>query len=613
MRISGIRAENIPPIDYFQVDSLSDLVVLAGPNGVGKTRLVEQLLAHLQAPTPDKGVALTLDSTCKEERETWGQARLTTQLPADAAKLTAGLQRSRRRSNWRSSVLNFESDRSIQQVKPYKFDWVMTNPYEEEIAWSTTFGGIKDRFQDTVNSMFRLIENQKRRIANRAVQLRKKGKDTMKLRFADPMNPFKETFSQLVGPKSLVDPNPQHQNLEYELDGQVLPFNSLSSGEREVVNIAFDFLLRGPQDCIVFFDEPDLHLHPELSYKLIRTLQRIGSNNQFFLCTHSPDIISSALEQSVIIMAPTKKNAGSSTPENQAHVISETDETNQALRLLGHSIGVISLGKKLVLIEGTQSSLDKQTYGAITGDRYPTLVLVPSEGKDLIRSFEMVADRVLAQTLWGVEFFMLCDGDSNPQDPKKKDVQDVAKRKLRVLDRYHLENYFLDEKVWEQVFRGLDSEDSWLCSHAKIRQKLNEIARGVVSHSVALGISAGVRQKVGNLSIIPKHCHRKRLDELCALVTKRVELETHRVQEALKIEVISKDISARFQHIEKSLEQDSEDWKKYLPGRPILHQFLQSAKLDMGRGKRLYIKAARASSQNPFEEIEKIFEEFDAF
>lgn len=36
---------------------------------------------------------------------------------------------------------------------------------------------------------------------------------------------------------------------------------------------------------------------------------------------------------------------------------------NRALRLLGQSIGIVALGKRIVLIEGADSSLDKQTYG----------------------------------------------------------------------------------------------------------------------------------------------------------------------------------------------------------------------------------------------------------
>ena len=51
MRLSQIVAENIPPLKGFSVDQLSDVVVFAGPNGVGKTRLVNTLLQRPQIIT----------------------------------------------------------------------------------------------------------------------------------------------------------------------------------------------------------------------------------------------------------------------------------------------------------------------------------------------------------------------------------------------------------------------------------------------------------------------------------------------------------------------------------------------------------------------------------
>ena len=289
----------------------------------------------------------------------------------------------------RSSILQFESDRTIQNLQPYAFTWDVTDPMDEELGWNFSFQGWKNRWQDTVHSMYRLIEHQKQSIANRAVQLRKEGKGEMKLEFDDPMTRFKEVFSQLLAPKTLADPSARRQALEYECDGQIFDVSTLSSGEREVVNIAFDFLLRQPTDCIVFFDEPELHLHPELSHRLIRTLQGIGSRNQFVLSTHSPDVITASLDKSVVFVSPPRLETATQAPANQAIPVTEDDETNQALRLLGQSIGIIALGKKLVLIEGEHSSLDKDVYGSIVRDRYPDLVMVPSGGRHVLQSFEL--------------------------------------------------------------------------------------------------------------------------------------------------------------------------------------------------------------------------------
>jgi len=94
----------------------------------------------------------------------------------------------------------------------------------------------------------------------------------MPLDFQYPLEKFEQAFTKLLPGKVLEKlNNEQSHTLMYKTNGVILPLTSLSSGEREVVSIVFDFLIRDPKDCIIVFDEPELHLHPELSYRLLRT------------------------------------------------------------------------------------------------------------------------------------------------------------------------------------------------------------------------------------------------------------------------------------------------------------------------------------------------------
>ena len=88
---------------------------------------------------------------------------------------------------------------------------------------------------------------------------------------------------------------------------------------------------------------------------LIQTLQTIGSRNQFFLSTHSPDIISASLDRSVVFVSPPRDEPGGE-PSNQAILVSEDDNTHQALRLLGQSIGIVALGRRRPPLEGAWGS-----------------------------------------------------------------------------------------------------------------------------------------------------------------------------------------------------------------------------------------------------------------
>src|SRR5437868_11962745 len=323
MRLSAIKAQNIKPIEVFEVSALTDVVVLAGPNGVGKSRLVATVLQHLRTFS-ESGVTLQIEATTVGEEEIWGKKSIDTGIPGDRPLLRKLLQQNQKRRRFQSSILNFDSSRSIENIQPYAFSWDFSDPWNEQVGWDMTWSTLKNRFQDTLHAIFRKVHSLENDIARKARDLQRQGESKMALDFEDPLSPFKEVFSQLLSPKVLHDADIKNQRLTYNSDGQTFGLDSLSSGEKEVLNITFDFLLRAPSHCVVFFDEPELHLHPELSYRLLNTLRSIGVRNQFILCTHSPEIISASLDQSVIFIAPKKADGG-----NQAIVVKEDDQTNQ--------------------------------------------------------------------------------------------------------------------------------------------------------------------------------------------------------------------------------------------------------------------------------------------
>jgi ABC-type cobalamin/Fe3+-siderophores transport system ATPase subunit len=606
VRLTGIKANDVKPIEKFEVSELSDVVVFAGPNGVGKSRLVEQLLQHLQNPRPGN-IAVTVEATTPKEKKIWGKDMLDTSKAEDGPLLQRALQQSRlKRKNFQSSILYFESDRSIQQVAPFQFTWDFPDPWEEQLDWNFGWSGLKNRFRDTLHAIFRKIKSLENDIAQKALELKKGGAETMALDFADPLIPFKEAFSQLLAPKVLQDADVKGQRLTYSLDGQTFGIDSLSSGEREVLNITFDFLLRSPSHCIIFFDEPELHLHPELSYRLLNTLRSIGTRNQFVFCTHSPDIISATLEQSVVFIAPKKGNT------NQAIAVREDDETNQALRLLGHSIGIVALGKKLVLIEGEKSSLDKQTYGSLLKNRFPGLVLVPVGGKHAVQNFSSAISDVLDKTLWGVEFFMLCDGDTAAFGINEADLTKRSGGRLRVLSRYHLENYFLDEAILVEVFAPMEPEGSWLRDPISIRKTLRELAAPLVSYAIALAVSKRLRVAIGNLDAMPKSCHDCKPEELATLITKAVSGERERFERELDEPALKTMVMKEQESLQKLLDADNDEWKARIPGKVLLAKFAAQAKIDPPRLKNLYLGIAAKSDPNPFQEIVNIFQDFDS-
>jgi predicted ATPase len=59
------------------------------------------------------------------------------------------------------------------------------------------------------------------------------------------------------------------------------------------VKVAFDLIWKQIRHSVILVDEPELHLHPTLAFRLTETLKLLGEGtNQLILFTHSSDLIS---------------------------------------------------------------------------------------------------------------------------------------------------------------------------------------------------------------------------------------------------------------------------------------------------------------------------------
>ena len=605
MKIKKITATDIPPIKNFMADDLKDLVVIAGPNGAGKTRLVQHMLGAFRSSgwmvhgPHMPGLSVIIEATDPSEQDAWHTPELDTTIAEQAATLHNYLLQNRRRRNFRNSILYYESNRTVQQVQPLEFQFEMPDPWEESISWDIALGGLNNRWQDTQHAIFKKLENQRTSISSRAIQLRNQGHEVMKLAFNDPMIPFNEAFSKLLGPKTFAKPEIRNQRLMYMDEGIQFDIASLSSGEREVLGIVFDFILRKPSHCIVFFDEPELHLHPELLSRLIATLRSVGESNQFILITHSAELISSSLDDSVIFLTPPKEDGG-----NQAVKIEPMGDVAEALHQLGQSVGIVSLGKKIVLIEGSDASLDKKTYGQIIKDEFPELVLLPSSSKNTLSSFDTIVSQVLNKSLWGVRFFMLADRDVTGSTPS------IETDHFRMLNRYHLENYFLDAEILCRCFDGMADEGSWLHSVEEIEKRLREIARSQLGYAVSLVVSKKLCDATGNVSVKPKGCHKMDMVTLVDAFSEKAKTERQRVTTALHDDHVRQLVQHTYKELENLLKTPVDDWKITFPGKCVLLPFCGIAGVKDNHLKNLYVQKSRETDNNPFQEIIDIFSSF---
>lgn len=605
MRIKKISLENVMPIEKFHVDDLSDLVVIAGQNGAGKTRLMKNLISKFENPQITN-VNFEIEPTNDYERNLFTKGRLPqerctigTESKEDQGILHKIIREEKNRRNYYSSIIYFESDRSYINKSGMNFNFgYKTDPYDERVASSLTINGLKGRWNDTLNSIFKKVHMQDGEIAKKAWELQKSGMAAMPLDLEDPLDPFKRVFFELLGPKELDSVDLPEQKLMYRINDNLLSIDTLSSGEIEALRLAFDFLLRNPSDCIVFIDEPELHLHPELLRRLISSLRSIGNNNQIFLVSHSPEIISSSLEDTVIFIK-SKSEEG----ENQAILLRKDQQDSDLIQDLGQSIGVISLGKKIVVIEGDDASLDKFTYMSLLKNRFPNLVLLPGGGRESVQKLDRVTNKLISKAIWSVEFYMLADRDAF------FDTSGQTKN-FKLLPRYHLENYFLDSSVIAECFREMEGAGSWLCDPEKIEIKLQEIASKQISYAVALVAAAYFRKKVGDISLMPKGCDKLYKEDLITAISTRTSSELNKISSHLSQLDVIDFVGKKYDEFQSKIDSGSADWRYEFPCKQIFRTFCGLVNMPEGRMKNLYLKRIDEVNPHPMQEIIDIFAEF---
>jgi len=86
-------------------------------------------------------------------------------------------------------------------------------------------------------------------------------------------------------------------------EGRRLPVENLSSGEKQLLILLTQALLREDEPVVYVADEPELSLHVSWQENLLLSLRQIASQSQIIVATHSPDIVGTFRDR-VIDLAP---------------------------------------------------------------------------------------------------------------------------------------------------------------------------------------------------------------------------------------------------------------------------------------------------------------------
>ncbi len=235
------------------------------------------------------------------------------------------------------------------------------------------------------------------------------------------------------------------------------PYDNLSSGEKEVVDIILDLIVKTPEynDTVFCIDEPELHLNTAIQRKLLIEIEKlIPDNCQLWVATHSIGFLRALQEElkdKSQILDFSEKDYFEGT--QLLEPIKPTRQNWQRIfsTALEDLTGLIA-PKKIVYCEGRadpalgglEQGLDANVYNSIFEEEFGDTLFVSSGGTET-QSYAALALRVVSKAFSGVSIFLLKDRDG------MSDVDRSAFLALsvnnRMLKRHEIENYLLDKEI----------------------------------------------------------------------------------------------------------------------------------------------------------------------
>ena len=124
-------------------------------------------------------------------------------------------------------------------------------------------------------------------------------------RMFTPLRSYEITVNSFLNDKKTADSFLDEKSVKVDKDGQLKIESSshqnldplvLSSGEKQILILLTEALLRVDDPVVYIADEPELSLHITWQEKLLRSLVELGGQMQVIVATHSPDIIGRFME-----------------------------------------------------------------------------------------------------------------------------------------------------------------------------------------------------------------------------------------------------------------------------------------------------------------------------
>ncbi len=415
------------------------LVVLCGPNGVGKSSLIDAL--RIWHGTHGSAHGWTQDEPyyrkVGDAPTDWGsmvEVTFSEDTPADPRKLIYARSAYRHEPDFRIDALRRQGDlfTAPTSMRMIDSEVKVSDNYQRLVSATLddVYGGAFDDLS--------IAELRDRRIGHIRSVLVRLFPD---LNLQGPGDP--------VGGGTFLFEKGTSRGFEYK---------NLSGGEKAAFDLVLDLAIKSASydDTVFVIDEPELHMNPRLQGTLLEELMSIvGERGQLWVATHSVGMMRKA------------QQLWSSDPESVAFLDFDGHDFDTPVsvtpvrpnRQFWSSLLAVALGDvaglvapdHVVLCEGrpathanpARAEFDARCYRAIFAAEFPNADFVSVGNSADVANDRLEVGRTIQAIVSGTRVTRLIDRDlRTPQE-----VEDLARGGTRVLSRRQIESYLLDDEA----------------------------------------------------------------------------------------------------------------------------------------------------------------------
>jgi len=233
-------------------------------------------------------------------------------------------------------------------------------------------------------------------------------------------------------------------------------YKNLSAGEKAAFDLLLDLHVKvsAYDNTIFFIDEPELHMHARLQSRLLEELYRlIPRNSQLWIATHSVGMLRKA------------QDLWRADPSSVAFLDFHDQQFDQPVRMkpakvsrqlwlkhLGTAVDDLSslvAPSHVILCEGgpdptgPRGDFDARCYRAIFGEEHPEVEFISVGNDNEVLGDRRWLGRSIQALIAGATVTRLVDRDNRTE----AEIATLRSEGARVLSRRHLEAYLLEDEV----------------------------------------------------------------------------------------------------------------------------------------------------------------------